>query len=133
MKKLALFICLLFLTGCSVGMAMSGKDQKDDSILYPGAPRDVVIAKLGPPESSTTNEKEERVDSYYIVKGNKPSTGRAVAHAALDVFTFGLWEVIGTPMEMGAGSEEHSRVLVIYDKNDKIKDVKKVISPKDKE
>ena len=126
MKKLTLIILVLFLTGCSVGMAMSGKEQKDTSILYPGAPRDVVIAKLGPPESSTKNDKGERIDSYYIVKGNPPSTGRAVAHGALDVVTLGLWEVVGTPMEMGAGMEQHSRVIITYGKDDKIKDVKQI-------
>lgn len=116
----------LAISGCSVGMAMSGEEQKDTSILFPGSPRAVVIAKLGPPETSTKSEDGTYVDSYFIVKGNAPSTGRAVAHGALDVFTLGLWEIVGTPMEMGAGREDRSRIIIVYDKDDKIQDVQKV-------
>ena len=122
---ITVIICLL-LQGCSVGMAMSGKEQKDTSILFPGAPRQVVIAKLGPPETSTKDKEGNYIDSYFIVKGNAPSTGRAVAHGALDVATLGLWEVVGTPMEMGAGSEDASRIIIYYDDEEKIRDLQKI-------
>ena len=127
MKNLSLILVLLFLTSCSVGMAMSGKENQDTSILFPGAPRQVVIAKMGPPETSTTNDKGERIDSYLIIKGNEPSVGRAVAHAGLDVLSFGLWELIGTPLEMGAATEDKSRYIIIYGEDDKIKDIQKTI------
>ena len=120
-----LLVCLL-VSGCSVGMAMSGQEQKDTSILFPGAPRQVVIAKLGPPETSVKDKDGNYVDSYVIVKGNAPSTGRAVAHGALDVVTLGLWEVVGTPMEMGAGREDVSRVIIYYDATEKIRDLQKI-------
>lgn len=112
---------------------MSGEEQKDTSILFPGSPRAVVIAKLGPPETSTKSEDGSYIDSYLIVKGNAPSTGRAVAHGALDVVTFGLWEVIGTPMEMGAGREDVARFLIYYDTEDKIKDLQKIAVGKEEE
>ncbi|HHJ17118.1 MAG TPA: hypothetical protein ENJ80_10520 [Gammaproteobacteria bacterium] len=111
-------------------MAMSGEEQKDTSILFPGSPRAVVIAKLGPPETSTKAEKGEYIDSYLITKGNEPSTGRAVAHGALDVVTLGLWEVIGTPMEMGAGQEKVSRYIIYYDTEERIKDIQKIDTSK---
>ena len=38
----------------------------------------------------------------------------------------GLWELIGTPMEMGAGRESTSRFIVTYGPDNKIKDVKAV-------
>ncbi len=113
-------------SGCSVGMAMSGEEQKDTSILFPGSPRAVVIAKLGPPETSIVNRDGSYVDSYLITKGNEPSTGRAVAHGALDALTLGLWEVIGTPMEMGAGNEKVSRYIIVYDTDERIKDIQKI-------
>lgn len=119
--------CLLMLffsaSGCSVGMAMSGQEPHDTSVVYPGSPRSVVIAKLGPPETSTKNGDGTYTDSYLIVKGNAPSTGRAVAHGALDVLTLGVWELVGTPMELGAGYERKSRLVIRYDANDKIADV----------
>ncbi len=130
MRKIFLLVVLAYysslLTGCSVGMAMSGEEQKDTSILFPGSPRAVVIAKLGPPETSTKSDDGSYTDSYLIVKGNAPSTGRAVAHGALDVVTLGLWEVVGTPMEMGAGKEDASRIIIYYDIEDKIKDIQKI-------
>ena len=105
MKKCTYFLAVLlmpfFVAGCSVGMAMSGKEQKDTSVVFPGAPRDVVVAKLGPPETSTKDADGNIVDSWMIVKGNAPSGGRAAMNAGLDVFSLGLWEVIGTPLEMG--------------------------------
>ena len=119
-------IVSLLLAACSVGMAMSGKEQKDTSVLFPGSPREVIIAKLGPPETSTKDQDGCFIDSYLIVKGNAPSTGRAVAHGALDVVTLGLWEVIGTPMEMGAGGEEHSRYVIYYDTQNRIQDIQKI-------
>jgi len=42
--------------------------------------------------------------------GDEPSAGRAVGHAALDVLTLGLWEVIGTPIEMVQGRSYHAVV-----------------------
>lgn len=114
------------LAGCSVGMAMSGQEQKDTSILFPGSPRPVVIAKIGPPETSTVNKDGSYIDSYLITKGNEPSTGRAVAHGALDIVTLGLWELIGTPMEMGASGEDVSRYIIYYDTAERIKDIQKI-------
>jgi len=116
----------LVLSGCSVGMAMAGKDQKDTSVVFPGSPRAVVIAKLGPPETSTKNANGETVDSWLIIKGNAPSGGRAAMHAGLDVFTLGLWEVLGTPLEMGAAGEDRTRYIITYDKEDKIKDMQAI-------
>ena len=130
MKKYTYFLAVvlmpLFATGCSVGMAMSGKEQKDTSVVFPGAPRDVVVAKLGPPETSTKDADGNIVDSWMIVKGNAPSGGRAAMHAGLDVFSLGLWEVIGTPIEMGAAGEERTRYVITYDKDNKIKDMKAI-------
>jgi hypothetical protein len=126
MKNLTLCLILLLLTGCSVGMAMSGTEIQDTSILFLGAPRHVVMTKIGPPETSTKNEDGERIDSYLITKGNEPSIGRAAVHAGLDVLSFGLWEVVGTPLEMGAGRENKSRYIILYDKDDKIKDIQRI-------
>lgn len=126
MRRYLFILLALLLSGCSVGMAMSGKENKDTSILFPGAPRQVVIAKMGAPETSTKNDEGEHIDSYLIVKGNAPSTGRAAVHAGLDVLTLGIWEVVGTPLELGAGMEETSRCIITYDKDNKIKDIQMI-------
>jgi hypothetical protein len=49
---------------------------------------------------------------YEYQTGNEPSTGRAVAHGTMDVITFGLWEIIGTPIEGFSG--DTYRLAVTY-------------------
>ena len=111
------------ISGCSVGMALSGKETKDVSVLATGAHWDSVIAKIGPPQTTITESDGTLVDTWDIVKGNAPSAGRAVAHGAMDFMTLGLWEVVGTPVEMVAGSEKHTIYTVRYDGENKVKNM----------
>ncbi|MBI1979757.1 MAG: hypothetical protein HY593_00260 [Candidatus Omnitrophica bacterium] len=111
------------LSGCSVGMALSGKEQKDVSVLAPGAPRDTVIAHLGPPQTSVTGPDGLLIDTWDVVKGNNPSAGRAIVHAGMDFLTLGLWEIAGTPIELAAGQEAHTIYTITYDKENKIKNL----------
>lgn len=114
------------MSGCAVGMAMHGYENIDTSIMFLGSPRQVVIAKAGPPETSTINEEGKRVDTYSVIKGNEPSIGRAALHAVLDVVTFFFWELIGTAWELGAGRSEKDRYILKYDKDDRIEDVSRI-------
>ena len=127
LTAIALSLCGLMSSGCSVGMALSGQENKDASILFPGAPRAVVVSKLGAPDVSA-KEDGKWVDSYVIHKGNEPSVGRAAAHAGLNLLSFGAWELIGTAWELGAGISESERIVVYYDEDDKVADVKSVAS-----
>lgn len=124
---ISLGIMCFWCSGCSVGMAMSGNEQYDTSVLFIGSPRAVVIAKMGPPETTIKSKDDGTyTDSYYIVKGNKPSAGRAVAHAGMDLLTLGLWEAVGTPLEMGAAKEDYMRYIIYYDTDDNIENVQKI-------
>ena len=118
-----LTVNLILLSGCSVGMAVSGKENLDTSIVFPGVPRRAVIARLGPPETSIKDSEGNYIDSYVFVKGNEPSIDRAFAHGALDVLTLGLWEFIGTPVEIVAGAESNSILIIYYDSEEKIKEI----------
>lgn len=44
----------------------------------------------------------------------------------MDVLTLGLWEVIGTPIELAAGSEKHDRFIIYYDEDNKIHRVERI-------
>lgn len=118
-----LLISAVFLSSCAVGMAASGKKNQDTSMLTPGVPRDHVILKLGPPETSDIDEEGNYKESYLIVKANEPSPGRAIMHDTLDYATYGLWEIIGTPIELIAGSESYTRATIYYDKDHRIRDI----------
>jgi len=58
----------------------------------------------------------------YRFKKERGSTVRAIMHGVLDVATWGLWEVIGTPIE-GCDTLEYFCIKVIYDSNDNINSV----------
>lgn len=117
------FLCvsLLNFSGCSVVMAAKQPDKKDVSVLKPGTPRDYVIAELGNPISSEMRDGD-RVEIYSFTQGYHTATkaGRALFHGAADVFTFGIWEAVGTPSEAVFNGSEIS-VRVTYDKNNEVK------------
>jgi hypothetical protein len=100
------------LTGCSVGMAVSGNHNPDLGAVHSGATRSEIEMHLGSPvRVSSVNGYEAATYQYEI--GNEPSAGRAIGHGVMDVLTLGLWEVIGTPIE-GFQGETHE-VTVTYE------------------
>lgn len=118
------WLVFVFLAGCSVGMAASGHKEQDTSIIFPGSNRSVIMSKLGPPDTSRTMEDGKQEDTYLIRQGNETSSGRAWAHAGLDVLSLGLWEVIATPYELAQG-EEKSRYVITYDTAGNVVNVQK--------
>ena len=51
----------------------------------------------------------------------EPSAGRAIGHGVMDFLTFGVWEVIGTPIEGFQG--ERYQATITYDRDDKVLDI----------
>ncbi len=109
-----------FLAGCSVVMATKQPDKKDLSVLQTGNERSRVIAELGPP-LYTEQKDGQTVDVFSFTQGFSKGmkAGRAVAHGAADVFTLGLWELAGTPIE-SAASGTQVKVKVTYDKDNRV-------------
>ena len=108
-------------SGCSVVLAAKQPDAKDMSVLKEGAPRSHVIAALGAPAWS--GEKDgAKADMFSFKQGYSTGAkvGRAFFHGVADVFTLGLWEVVGTPIEMIASGTD-TRVEVIYDREERVK------------
>jgi len=133
-----LAICAIHSGGCSVFISAAGRKGTDTSFLLPGVERTTVIAKLGPPLSSTRSEQGLTVDSWVINTGVKPNGLWAVTHATLDVLTIGLWEIVGTPASMVGHELEDKKqdLTVTYDQQLRIRDVnlamvdKKPLKPK---
>ena len=125
MKLLTFFggmlLLAISLTGCSVGMAMSGSEAPDLSVVRSGADRGTVELQLGSPVDVVTNDEGCAVCKYEFETGNEPSAGRAVFHGAMDVLTLGFWEIVGTPVEGFQGKKR--QVMITYDQNDKITEV----------
>lgn len=119
---LAVVIVSIYLSGCSVGMALSGSEEPNLSVIKIGEQRSIVELEMGSPEEMATDEEGCAVCVYKYELGNEPSTGRAVGHAAMDVLTFGLWEIVGTPVEGVAGEEKE--ITIVYDLDGKVKSVR---------
>ena len=117
---LSLFLCglLVGITGCSVAMALSGKKEPNLGSVRVGGTRGEVELQLGNPVSSVTTEDGKRVDIYEYEIGNEPSAGRAIAHGVLDVLTWGLWEVVGTPVEALKGNKY--TISIAYDSDNRV-------------
>ena len=109
---------LLALSGCSVGMALSGKPDPNLTAIHIGSTRGEVELQLGKPVDTVSLGEGARLDTYEFEKGNEPSPGRAVAHGVMDVLTLGLWEIAGTPIEAVQG--DTYRVKIQYDGDDKV-------------
>lgn len=116
----ALVVAMLSLSACSVFMAANQPPKKNLDVLRPGTPRALVVGELGQPVSSES-KNGRRVDIFSFAQGY--STGakasRAMFHAAADVMTAGLWEVVGTPTE-SAFRGKHMAFEVTYDDHDRV-------------
>jgi outer membrane protein assembly factor BamE (lipoprotein component of BamABCDE complex) len=108
------------LAGCSVYMAANQPDKKDMGVLKAGTPRSAVLAEFGTPVETTTRGGA-KVDLFTFTQGYSglEKGGRAVLHGAADVFTLGLWEVVGTPIEGYANGTKVS-VEITYDREDRV-------------
>ena len=117
--------------GCAVVLAAKQPDAKDLSVLTPGTPRSMVVGELDPPVWSG-ERAGAKVEVFAFVDGYSKATkaARAFFHAAADVFTLGLWEVVGTPTEaIFTGSK--MKVEVVYDTHDQVVSVRNLEPVKD--
>jgi hypothetical protein len=108
---------IFLLSGCSAYMAASRQDYRGDpTVLQSGASRDKVEAKLGTPDQ-VTDAAEGKTEVVYKLDPNAVRRGTKAAEASLDVvadlMTFGLWELVATPVEM-ASKDKVTIFSVVY-------------------
>jgi hypothetical protein len=103
------------LTGCSVVMAVKQPTKKNLEVLKPGTERDLVIAELGKPVLTEDIPGGGKKDVFTFVQGytKGAKASRAVFHGVADLFTAGLWEAVGTPIEASFDGKKIT-VRVIY-------------------
>lgn len=127
MRRLIILIALISFgltqAGCSVFMAAKQPGKKDLSLFKVGTPRQMLLVEFGKPV--ITEERDgKKHEIFKFVQGYSTGAkaGRAVFHGAADVFTLGLWEVVGTPTEAVFDGREIA-YEVAYDEGDKIEEV----------
>ena len=116
-------LTLILTSGCAVFMAAKQPSKKDVSVFRVGNPRALILAEFGLP--LVTEEKNgKKVEIFKFVQGYSAGTkaGRAVFHGVADVFTLGLWEVVGTPAE-GTFTGNDMAYQVTYDEDERISEV----------
>lgn len=102
-----------FLSACSVGMALNGQKEPDLSVVKKEAHRTDIELQLGAPIKLESAPNGNTVATYIYEVGKEASTGRAVAHGVMDVLTLGIWEVVGTSVEVLKG--DTLQLVITYD------------------
>ena len=113
-----LSLCSLLTSGCSVNMAMQGQKEPEHSVVKREAYRSDIEYHFGAPLSETKHCDGTVSAIYEYEDGREASAGRAIVHGIMDVLTLGIWEFIGTPVEVCKGDK--MRMNVKYDKNAKL-------------
>jgi hypothetical protein len=119
-KALILAGIILLSSGCSVFMAAKQPDKKNVDLFKIGTPRSMLLAEFGMPTVAELRDGK-KYEIYKFIQGYSAGAkaGRAVFHGAADVLTFGLWEVIGTPVE-GTFSGDEMAYEVRYDDESRV-------------
>jgi hypothetical protein len=118
----AVLLATLSCGGCSVYMAASGSKEPNLANVHRGASRSDIEVALGQPKSINPQQGGQTAAVYEYTVGDEPSKGRAVGHGVMDVLTFGLWEVVGTPIE-ALNRGDKVKVNVLYDKDGNALDI----------
>ena len=111
----------LVLSGCSIGMALSGEKQPNFDYIAVGAPRNQVEAELGHPAATNESTEGKQEATYKYEMGNSPNTGRAWVNFYVDLATIGLAEPILTIIELLQGHDEETRI--VYGPDNKILEI----------
>lgn len=123
MNKILSLIFLLLLavtaSGCSVLMAAVGEQEPDMKYLEPGTTQEEVESQFGAPEESV-KQNDQMVNTYEYEMGDPPDSRRAMAHLFLNLYTFMLYELYATPLELFHFLGEDYKVDVTYDSSGKV-------------
>ena len=123
--KILTTVCGLYaafvLSGCSIGMALSGEKQPNFDYIAVGAPRSQVEAELGHPAATNESTEGKQEATYKYEMGNSPNTGRAWVNFYVDLATIGLAEPILTIIELLQGHDEETRI--VYGPDNKILEI----------
>lgn len=128
-RPFILILMCILLNGCAVAMSASRSTYKGDpAMMQVGADRMVIEQTFGPPNMTASLDKG-KTKAVYKIDPNAHSSGArgaAVAgHLVADVLTLGLWEAVGTPLELAA-QDKFTTYIIVYGTDNKIESVETV-------
>jgi hypothetical protein len=126
---LLLVLCMTSLSGCAVAMSASRSTSKGDpAMMQVGADRALIESTFGAPNMSAGLDGG-KTKAIYKIDPDAHSEGArdaAVAgHVVADVLTFGLWEAVGTPLELAA-QDKFTNYILVYGQNGKVESVETI-------
>lgn len=121
-KIASLFISGMLISSCSIYMAANQHGRKDLTVLTEGTPQATVREELGNPAWNGKDSQGSDVEVFQFVQGYSGGAraARVLWHTAADTFSFGLWELIGTPIE-SKYSGTKMNAIITYDEQQRVK------------
>lgn len=108
-------------SSCSVVMAAKKSGTSVENIQTSRS-RGQIISQGATVISSERLPSGELVEVYQFKK-EQGSAARAFMHGVLDVSTLGLWEVVGTPVEVCMSDDKCFVIKVYYDDQEYVKKI----------
>jgi hypothetical protein len=125
-RLIAVVLLPLLLAGCSVAMSANRSSYKGDpAMIQPGAERAMIESTFGPPNMTAAMEGGKLKAVYKIDPDAHTAGAKGVAvagHLIADVLTLGLWEILGTPLELAA-QDKFTNYIVVYGPDSKVQTV----------
>ena len=122
-------LLLLPLCGCAVAMSASRSTSKGDpAMMQVGADRAIIEESFGAPNmtASLDGGKTKVIDKIDPEAHSAGARNAAVAgHVVADVLTLGLWEVVGTPLELAA-QDKYTNYVLIYGADNKVQTIETI-------
>lgn len=106
-------LVVLMASSCSVVMAARKSGTSIEKLQYCKT-RGQFLA-YGPVVISSEQLPTGEIIEVYQYQKERGSAARALMHGVLDVSTFGLWEVVGTPIEVCVDQQTFFTLKVYYD------------------
>ena len=107
---------ILFLSGCSIAMALHGNKEPDFEHIKVGATKEELDFEFNQPGTSKDLGDGKTEVTYKFEKGNSPNPGRAGVNGYIDLYTIGLAEPILTVIELLQGDDVETQVVYGPDK-----------------
>ena len=123
--KIITTVCGLYavviLSGCSIAMALHGNKEPNFEHIKAGATKEEIDYEFNKPGTSKDLGYGKTEVTYKYEIGNSPNPGRAWVNFYIDLISFGLAELILSPIELLQGKDVETRI--VYDPDNKALEV----------
>ncbi|MDB2415081.1 hypothetical protein N9W34_04840 [Rickettsiales bacterium] len=118
-KIIFITLSLLLLTSCSVYKAAKNDGASIEDVRSCKSKECFLTLGAEILEKKKNDGKESVI--YRVQRRKHGSTyARALFHGVADVSTFGLWEIVATPLEGYMSNEKYIVFKVLYDEDDAV-------------